>query len=94
MVSDKWRRRALPHLISFATGSLLGAAFLGLLPHALESAGPDRLHEVGLAVLAGMLLGLAVALVLVGCVMVLGLRSIRLAAVAAFRSSAGGNHDG
>lgn len=56
VVSDKWRRRALPHLISFATGSLLGAAFLGLLPHALESAGPERLHEVGLAVLAGILL--------------------------------------
>jgi zinc and cadmium transporter len=30
------RRRVLPLLVSYATGSLLGGAFLGLLPHALE----------------------------------------------------------
>ena len=29
------RRRVLPLLVSYATGSLLGGAFLGLLPHAL-----------------------------------------------------------
>lgn len=50
------RARLVPHLVSFATGALLGAAFLGLLPHALEGAGPDRLHAVGAAVLAGILL--------------------------------------
>ena len=51
------RRRAsmLPHLVSFATGALLGAAFLGLLPHALETMGPDGAHRVGLALLAGIL---------------------------------------
>ena len=40
------RRRAavLPHLVSFATGTLLGAAFLGLMPHALEGAGPQSTH--------------------------------------------------
>ncbi len=44
------RSRLVPHLVSFAIGSLLGAAFLGLLPHALVGSGigyrgqyaPDR----------------------------------------------------
>ncbi|MEE8078292.1 MAG: ZIP family metal transporter [Pseudomonadales bacterium] len=49
------RSRTLPHLISFATGALLGAAFLALLPRALEIAGPDGARGVGLAVLAGVL---------------------------------------
>jgi zinc and cadmium transporter len=50
-------RRAvlLPHLVSFATGALLGAAFLGLLPHALEAGGPGGAHRVGLALLVGIL---------------------------------------
>ncbi len=51
------RRRAavLPHLVSLATGALLGAAFLGLLPHAFESMGPDGGHRVGLGLLLGIL---------------------------------------
>jgi zinc and cadmium transporter len=51
------RRRAavLPHLVSFATGALLGAAFLGLLPHAVESIGAGGAHKVGLALLLGIL---------------------------------------
>ena len=51
-------RRALllPRLVSFATGTLLGAALLGLLPHALESAGPGGAHGIGLALLVGILL--------------------------------------
>jgi zinc and cadmium transporter len=32
------RQHIIPWLISYATGTLLGAAFLGLLPHALEDA--------------------------------------------------------
>jgi zinc and cadmium transporter len=32
------RKTLLPSLLSYATGALLGAAFLGLLPHALEKA--------------------------------------------------------
>src|SRR5215218_3762508 len=44
----------LPHLVSFATGTLLAAAFLGLIPHALEGAGSA--HDVGLALLLGILL--------------------------------------
>jgi zinc and cadmium transporter len=33
---DKTRRLLVPCLISYATGTLLGAAFLGLIPHALS----------------------------------------------------------
>ena len=51
------RRRAavLPHLVSFATGALLGAAFLGLIPHALDQLGEGGTHAVGLALLLGIL---------------------------------------
>jgi len=49
------RARFLPHLVSFATGALLGAALLGLLPEALERAGPGRGVAVGLAVTVGIL---------------------------------------
>lgn len=53
---DRERRaKLLPHLVSFATGALLGAAFLGLIPHALEGTGPAATHQVGLALLAGIL---------------------------------------
>ncbi len=49
-----WQQRALPSLVSLAIGALLGAAFIGLLPHAAELHGGD-LHQVGLTVLAGIL---------------------------------------
>jgi zinc and cadmium transporter len=49
------RSSLLPHLVSFATGALLGAAFLGLIPHALEAGGSGSAHRVGLALLAGIL---------------------------------------
>ncbi|HHH48392.1 MAG TPA: ZIP family metal transporter [Gammaproteobacteria bacterium] len=49
------RSRLVPHLVSFAIGSLLGAAFLGLLPHALMAPGVEDFHEVFLAVLLGLL---------------------------------------
>jgi zinc and cadmium transporter len=51
------RRRAVvvPHLVSLATGALLGAAFLGLLPHALEGMGPGGGHRVGMGLLLGIL---------------------------------------
>ncbi len=45
----------LPHLVSFATGALLGAALLGLLPHAIEQVGMSGTHNVGLTLLAGLL---------------------------------------
>jgi zinc and cadmium transporter len=49
------RARALPHLVSFATGALLGAALLGLLPHAIDGAGVGNSHRIGLTLLAGLL---------------------------------------
>lgn len=55
LMSPRRRTEFLPHLVSFATGALLGAAFLGLLPHALEGAGPGNYHGIGVAVLAGIL---------------------------------------
>lgn len=56
VVPDRVRTRVLPHLVSFATGALLSAALLGLLPHAIESAGVSRTHEIGLTLLGGLLL--------------------------------------
>ncbi len=50
------RTRWLPHLLSFATGTLLAAALLALLPHAIQGAGFRRLHEIGVALLAGIVL--------------------------------------
>ncbi|MCC7440579.1 MAG: ZIP family metal transporter [Bdellovibrionales bacterium] len=43
------REQAVPPLLSFATGTLLGAAFLGLLPEALELARPDGVFSALLA---------------------------------------------
>ena len=47
------RNALLPHLVSFATGALLGAALLALLPHALD-AGAGA-HGIGLALAAGII---------------------------------------
>ena len=52
----KQREAALPHLVSFATGALLGAALLALIPHAVLGAGSQRVHEVGVALIAGIAL--------------------------------------
>ena len=46
--------RLLPHFVSFATGALLGAALLALLPEALESAGPAGAHGIGATLLVGL----------------------------------------
>jgi zinc and cadmium transporter len=56
VVPDRVRARVLPHLVSFATGALLSAALLGLLPHAIESAGISNTHQIGLTLLGGLLL--------------------------------------
>lgn len=55
VLGEQRRAAVLPHLVSFATGTLLAAAFVGLLPHALEKAGPDGPHQVGIALLLGIL---------------------------------------
>jgi len=44
----------LPHFISFATGALLGAALLALLPEAMERTGPGGAHRIGAALIAGL----------------------------------------
>jgi zinc and cadmium transporter len=47
------RNAMLPHLVSFATGALLGAALLALLPHALDSGAGA--HGIGLALAGGII---------------------------------------
>ncbi len=54
LVPAQKRASALPHLISFATGALLGAALLELLPTAVRSAGLAHTHLVGMAVVGGI----------------------------------------
>ena len=44
----------MPHFISYATGALLGAALLALLPDAIEGVGPDGAHEIGVVLLVGL----------------------------------------
>ena len=46
--------RILPHFISFATGALIGAALLGLLPEAIEGAGPAGARRLGAVLVAGL----------------------------------------
>lgn len=55
LLPENVRSRLVPHLVSFAIGSLLGAAFLGLLPHALMGQGVDDYHVLFLTVLVGLL---------------------------------------
>ncbi|MDP1831681.1 MAG: ZIP family metal transporter [Geothrix sp.] len=50
---DTVRQRLLPCLLSYATGTLLGAAFLGMIPKGLEKAPP---MAISATVLAGIVL--------------------------------------
>jgi len=52
VVHSDIRSRVVPWLVSYAVGTLLGAALLGLVPQALESVAPP--HALG-ALLAGIL---------------------------------------
>jgi zinc and cadmium transporter len=45
----EWCRRALPYLVSFAVGTLLASAFLGLLPSALRGGAVNSVLGVTLA---------------------------------------------
>lgn len=53
LLPAKKRNALLPHLVSFATGALLGAALLALLPHALDSG--VGAHGIGIALAAGII---------------------------------------
>jgi zinc and cadmium transporter len=54
LVPQSRRAYALPHLVSFATGALLGAALLGLLPEAVRAVGIERVDVIGIALAAGI----------------------------------------
>ena len=54
LMSAPRRAAWLPHLISFATGALLGAALLKLLPNAIQAVGLSNVHLVGFALVAGI----------------------------------------
>ena len=56
LVPEGPRARVLPHLVSFATGTLLGAALLALVPEALQSAGIESAHGIGLALVSGIVM--------------------------------------
>lgn len=55
LTKESLRTRLVPHLVSFAIGALLGAAFLALLPHAVESSSKIDFHILGLTILLGVL---------------------------------------
>jgi len=53
-IREERAARILPHCVSFATGALLGAALLALLPEAIEGAGVAGAHPLGLTLVAGL----------------------------------------
>lgn len=55
LLPDKTRSHLVPHLVSFAIGALLGAAFLALIPHSLEGDFKIDVHHLGLTILSGLL---------------------------------------
>jgi zinc and cadmium transporter len=48
VLSSRIRATVVPALVGYATGALLGAALLGLLPQALERAPPERVFPAAL----------------------------------------------
>lgn len=55
LFSESVRARMVPHLVSFAIGALLGAALLGILPHAVEEVGSGNVHQIFATLLLGIL---------------------------------------
>jgi zinc and cadmium transporter len=53
-IPEQRAARLLPHFVSFATGALLGAALLALLPEAIEGAGVAGAHAIGLTLVSGL----------------------------------------
>lgn len=54
LLTERMRAKVLPHLVSFATGALLGAALLALLPEAVRTVGDAGVQGIGLALVAGI----------------------------------------
>jgi zinc and cadmium transporter len=54
LLPEVLRTRLLPHAVSFAIGALLGAALLGLLPHALSGVQGNDFHAITGALLLGL----------------------------------------
>src|SRR5882724_5327791 len=54
LLPEKTGLRMLPHFVSFATGALIGAALLGLLPEAMQTVGPSGAHGIGAALVIGL----------------------------------------
>ncbi len=54
LIPERTGLRMLPHFVSFATGALLGAALLALLPEAIEGAGSGGAHAIGAALIIGL----------------------------------------
>ncbi|MBA5867323.1 MAG: ZIP family metal transporter [Nitrospira sp. CR1.3] len=52
-VPDGWRHHAMPYLLSYATGTMLATAIIGLIPEALEHI---SIYEAGISLLAGLVL--------------------------------------
>ncbi|MCP9463431.1 MAG: ZIP family metal transporter [Nitrospira sp.] len=53
LLSDVWRQRLLPYLLSYATGTMVATPILGLIPEAVERI---DIYEVGVMVLCGLVL--------------------------------------
>jgi zinc and cadmium transporter len=53
-IPEQRAARILPHFVSFATGALLGAALLALLPEAMAGAGVAGAHAIGVTLVAGL----------------------------------------
>ena len=56
LLSPGLRQRTVAHLISFATGTLLGVTFMDLLPEALELHAKEGPHAIMTTVLFGICL--------------------------------------
>ena len=56
VVKEKILSRILTELVAFATGALLGAAFLHMIPEAFEALGPDSLRLVVLGIITFFIL--------------------------------------
>jgi zinc and cadmium transporter len=54
LLPERTGLRLLPHFVSFATGALIGAALLGLLPEAMEGVGRSGAHAIGAAMVGGL----------------------------------------